>query len=244
MKKRLDVLLAERGLAESRQKAQALVLAGLVFVDGRRAEKPGSLVAPDAQVQLKRPPQYVGRGALKLKAAAERFGVSFQGKVAMDVGASTGGFTDFMLKRGAKRVYAVDVGWGQLHQRLRRDPRVVVLERRNIRHLRRSEVPEAVEMATVDVSFISLRKVLPPVVQFLAPGAEVLALVKPQFELSPREVQKGGVVKDEHKRLQAVELVKEAAQGLGLRVLGTMPCPVAGQKKGNVEYFVYLRKEE
>ncbi len=242
-KKRLDMLVLERGLAETRQRAAALVLGGLVYVDGVAETKAGAQVDEGASIEVRGAPQYASRGALKLAGAAKALGASFQGKTVMDVGASTGGFTDYMLRMGASRVYAVDVGYGQLYYKLREDPRVVLLEKTNIRHLEREAVPEDIDLATIDVSFISLRLVLPKVAEFLKKGGEILALVKPQFEVGKGEVEKGGVVRDEEKRKKAVRSVIEAAQALGLSFLGQYECEVRGQKKGNIEYFVHLRKD-
>ncbi len=240
-RKRLDVLITERGLVESRQKARALIIEGQVLVNGHPVTKPGHMVSLDAEITVKETLPYVSRGGLKLEEALRKFILDVRDKVAMDIGASTGGFTDCLLKHGAKRVYAVDVGYGQLHWSLRQDPRVVVLERTNIRHLPRDKVPEEMDLITIDVSFISLEKVLPKAKEFLKPEGEVLALVKPQFEVGPEEVERGGVVRDEKKRLKAVEKVMELSKVLGFQVLGQMPSSVHGQKKGNVEYFLYLK---
>ncbi|MDA8168712.1 MAG: TlyA family RNA methyltransferase [Nitrospiraceae bacterium] len=242
-KKRLDVLVYERGLAESRQKAASLILGGHVLVDGAPVTKAGTAVDDEAAIALRGGgPRYASRGALKLKGAVERFGVSFSGKTVMDVGASTGGFTDYMLQGGAARAYCVDVGYGQLHYRLREDPRVVLLEKTNIRHLEKDAVPDGIDLAAIDVSFISLKLVLPKVMEFLREGGEVLALVKPQFEVGRGEVEKGGVVRDGKKRKRAVESVEEFSKTIGLEPLGIYECEVHGQKKGNIEYFIYLRK--
>lgn len=241
MKKRLDLIVFERGLAESRQKAASLVLAGLVMVDGLPVSKAGAQVDEDAGVSLKEQGHgYVGRGALKLEGAASHFGVSFEGKTVMDVGASTGGFTDYMLRHGAKKVYCVDVGYGQLHISLRNDPRVVVFEKTNIRHLERDRIPEDMDMAVIDVSFISLKLVLPRVAGFLKPGGEVLALVKPQFEAGRKDVGKGGVVKDQAVRQAAIDSIAAFSAEAGFEVTGSVQSPVEGLKKGNIEYFLYL----
>jgi 23S rRNA (cytidine1920-2'-O)/16S rRNA (cytidine1409-2'-O)-methyltransferase len=238
-KTRLDQLLVNRGLAENRSRAQALILAGRVLVEGGAAAKAGSLVSEDAAITLKPAPQYVSRGGKKLAAALTHFQVSPTGKVALDVGASTGGFTHVLLNAGALRVYAVDVGYGQLDASLRQDPRVVVLERTNIRHLPREAVPEPVGLITLDLSFISLTIVLPKVLEFLRPGGEVLALVKPQFEVGKGKVGKGGVVRDEKLQREAVVRVAQAAEALGLRVSEPFASPLKGPK-GNQEYFLYL----
>ncbi len=240
---RIDELLVARGLAPSRQRARALVMAGLVVVGDRRVDKPGQRVAPDAPLRLKGEHNpYVSRGGLKLEAALEAFGVDPAGRVCVDVGASTGGFTDCLLQHGARRVYAVDVGYGQLAWKLRQDPRVVSLERRNIRTLDPGEIGEPADLVVVDTSFISLRLVLPRVWDLLAPGGEVVALVKPQFEVGREHVGKGGVVRDPGLREQALRSVLDAARDLGFEVLGTAESPVPGAKKGNVELLAHLRR--
>lgn len=238
---RLDRLLVERGLASARERARALILAGQVLVNGAPVDKAGALVPAGARITLKAPElPYVSRGGLKLAAALEHFGLEVRGVVALDVGASTGGFTDCLLQHGAARVYDVDVGYGQLAWRLRQDPRVVVLERTNIRHLPREAIPEAVDLAVVDVSFISLKLVLPQVLAFLRPGGAILALVKPQFEVGRGQVGKGGVVREPRLQLQAVAEIQSFAQGLGLTVVGVMPSPILGPK-GNQEYLLWLQ---
>lgn len=245
MKNRLDLLVVERGIAGSRQKARALILAGKILVEGLPALKAGALVRESSRIELKESPEdlYAGRGALKIRAAAERFGIGFTGKTVMDIGSSTGGFTDYMLQQGALRAYCVDVGYGQLHERLRGDPRVILLERTNVRYLEKSSLPEEMDFICVDVSFISLKLVIPKVVEFLKPGGETLMLVKPQFEAGRGEVEKGGVVRDEGKRLASVESVSLRAAEAGLEVLGVFESPVRGQKKGNIEYFIYAAKK-
>lgn len=244
MKKvRLDQLLVERGLVPSRDKAQALVLAGQVVVDDHRISKPGTRVDASASVRLKgKPNPYVSRGGLKLQFALEAFGLDPSGKVCVDVGASTGGFTDCLLQHGARRVYAVDVGFGQLSWRLREDPRVVSLERQNIRNLSLEKIPDVVDLVVVDTSFISLRLVLPKVAELLTPCGEAVALVKPQFEVGRGQVGKGGVVRDATLRRQAVETVIATATALGFDVVGSEESPVTGAKKGNVEYLLHLNR--
>jgi 23S rRNA (cytidine1920-2'-O)/16S rRNA (cytidine1409-2'-O)-methyltransferase len=237
---RLDVWLAERGLAESREKAQALVMAGRVRVNGAPARKPGARVVEGAVVVVDAGPGHVGRGALKLAGALDALSVDPAGRVAVDVGASTGGFTEVLLDRGAARVYAVDVGYGQLHERLRTDPRVLVRDRTNARALSPAEVPEPCGIATMDVSFISAAKVLPALRGLLAPGADALVLVKPQFEVGRAQVGRGGVVKDPELHLAALYSVAEAAQSLGYAVVGACPSPVLGAQ-GNRELFLHLR---
>src|SRR5512138_2920773 len=237
-KQRIDVLLVERGLAESRTKAQALVMAGAVVVGEARVDKPGALVDPAAPIRLKEdaaPQRYVSRGALKLEGALAAFPVDPRGKVCADLGASTGGFTDVLLQRGAAKVYAVDVGYGQLHARIRGDPRVVVRERENARALTAERLGERVDLVTGDLSFISLRLVLPAVKAILRPGGEALLLVKPQFE-----VGKGGVVRDDAKRRAALEAVKASARGLGFEVTGEAESPIEGPA-GNREWLLALR---
>jgi 23S rRNA (cytidine1920-2'-O)/16S rRNA (cytidine1409-2'-O)-methyltransferase len=241
LKIRLDRLLLERGLAPTREKAQAMILAGLVTVGGRRAEKAGEAVATDAEVSVAGPAHpYVSRGGVKLAAALDHFGLDPRGRVCLDVGASTGGFTDCLLQRGAARVYAVDVGYGQLDARLRNDPRVIVREKVNARELSEANVPEPVELAAVDVSFISLRLVLPAVVRRLAPGAALVALVKPQFEAGRGEVPRGGVVKSEQTRRRVLAEVEAAGRELGLSVLGSIPSPIRGAR-GNEEFLLGFR---
>ena len=241
--RRLDVWLGEHGLAESREKAQALVMAGRVRVDGQPATKAGTAVRAAAAVDVIPGPQHVGRGAIKLEGALDAFGVDPRGRVAVDVGASTGGFTETLLQRGATRVYAVDVGHGQLHESLRGDARVVVLERVNARHLTAREVPEACGIATVDVSFISVTKLLGPLRTVLAPEADVLVLVKPQFEVGRGQVGRGGIVKAPEKHLQALRDVAAAARSEAeLAVVAACPSPILGME-GNREFFLHLRTE-
>ncbi len=239
-KERLDTLLVDRGLAETRSRAQALILAGRVEVAGQVETKAGTLVPGEAAIVLKPAPhQFVSRGGEKLAGALAHFQVNPHGKVALDVGASTGGFTHCLLIQGVAKVYAVDVGYGQLDASLRQDPRVVVLERRNIRHLPPEDVPELVDLITLDLSFISLTLVLPKILEFLRAGGEILALVKPQFEVGKGQVGKGGVVRDPKLQQDAVEKVARAARSLGLQVSPSFPSPLKGPK-GNQEYFLYV----
>ncbi len=244
MKKiRIDHLLVARGLAESRTKAQALVMAGAVVAGEARVDKPGALVDPEAPIRLKddaAPQKYVSRGALKLEGALAAFPIDPRGKVCADLGASTGGFTDVLLQRGAAKVYAVDVGYGQLHARIRGDPRVVVRERENARFLGADSLGEPVDLVTGDLSFISLRLVLPAVKAILKPCGEAILLVKPQFEVGKGEVGKGGVVRDEAKRRAALESVEAAARDLGFEVLGHAESPIEGPA-GNREWLLGLR---
>jgi len=242
-KQRIDLLLVERGLAASRTQAQALVLAGAVVAGEQRVEKPGQLVDPEVPLRLKEgaaPQQYVSRGALKLLRALEVFPVDPAGKRCADLGASTGGFTDLLLQRGAAQVVAVDVGYGQLHPRLRGDPRVVVRERENARHLAAGALGAAVDLVVGDLSFISLKLVLPAVRAILRPGGQAVLLVKPQFEVGKGEVGKGGVVRDQAKRLAALAAVEEAARGLGFEVAGHVESPIEGPA-GNREWLLLLR---
>lgn len=233
-KERLDVLLVDRGLAESRTKAQALILAGEVVVGDQRVDKPGTRVAVEAELRLKGEGiKYVSRGD-QLEAAINRFGLDVRGKVCADIGASTGGFTDCLLQRGAARVYAIDVGWGQLHEKLRKDPRVVSRERVNARNLSPDELPEPLDVVVFDVSFISLRLVLPSALPYLAPRGHLVALVKPQFEVGPEHVGAGGVVRDTTARQASIDAIKEFVASLGLEVLGVIDSPIAGPA-GNIE---------
>lgn len=235
--KRLDTLLVERGLSEDRSKAQGLILGGRVSVEGQVADKPGMRIAVDAQISVESGLRYVSRGGLKLEEALSRFGVEPQGKIVADVGASTGGFTDCLLQQGAARVYAIDVGYGQLAWKLRQDRRVVVMDRTNIRHLK--SLPETIELATIDVSFISLRLVLPAVKKLLKPDGEVIALIKPQFEARRDKVEWGGVVKDPEAHRQVLLRVAEFAKDLGFGARGLIPSPLLGPA-GNIEFFIYL----
>jgi 23S rRNA (cytidine1920-2'-O)/16S rRNA (cytidine1409-2'-O)-methyltransferase len=233
VKKRLDVLLVERGLAESRAQAQALVLAGLV----RGHAKPGEQVAEDAELDVERPPPYVSRAGHKLANALDAFGLDVAGLDCLDVGASTGGFTDVLLQRGAARVIALDVGYGQLHPKLRGDPRVTVLERTNARSV--TALPFAPELVVCDVSFISVRLALPPLLRLAAPGWQALVLVKPQFEAGRADVPRGGVVRDREVRRRAVAEVAEAALGWGAEPAGVVDSGLPGPK-GNHEFVLHL----
>ncbi|MFH0824580.1 MAG: TlyA family RNA methyltransferase [Pseudomonadota bacterium] len=240
-KKRLDQLLVERGLAESRHQARAIVLAGMVLVDGGAADKPGKEVSEAVSLSLKERPAYVGRGGLKLEAALDGFSIDADGLTFLDAGASTGGFTDCLLQRGAARVIAVDVGYGQFHWRLRSDPRVCLLERTNLRFLGPEQLPSAIDAAVADLSFISLELVLERIHGFLPPGGRFIPLVKPQFEVGKGLVGKGGVVRDPSKIREVVDAMKAAAERFGFEVLGELESPVRGPK-GNREVFLNLRK--
>ncbi len=236
------MLVLERGLAESRAKAQALVLAGQVVVDDQRVDKPGALVPVDAELRLKGEVlPYVSRGGLKLKAALDHFGLSVRGLTCADIGASTGGFTDCLLQEGAAFVHAIDVGYGQLHEKLRTDPRVRSRERVNARYLTDEDLPEPVDAIVVDVSFISLRHVLPSLVPRLRPGGLLVALVKPQFEVGREKVGKGGVVRDAAARQEAIDAVSAEARALGLTPRGVMDSPIPGPA-GNVEALLWCTR--
>jgi len=238
-KVRIDRLLVDRCLVESRERGHALILAGQILVNGQKQDKAGALVPDDAEIRiLGEVLPYVSRGGLKLAAALKEFGLSADGKVALDVGASTGGFTDCLLQHGAKKVYAVDVGYGQMAWKIRQDPRVVTIERVNIRAIEPSLVPEPIDMAVIDVSFISLEKVIPSILQFLRPGAELVALIKPQFEVGREQVGKGGIVRDEIARTAAVERVTAFIHAQSFDVKGVIPSPITGQD-GNVEYLIH-----
>jgi 23S rRNA (cytidine1920-2'-O)/16S rRNA (cytidine1409-2'-O)-methyltransferase len=227
-------------LVSSREQAGRLILAGAVKVNGRPVDRRDTLVPPDAMIEVAAAPPYVSRSGAKLAAALDAFGIDPSGCTALDVGVSTGGFTDCLLQRGARRVYAVDVGYGQLDWRLRRDPRVVALERQNIRYLSRATIPEAVDLAVIDVSFISLTLVLPKVMPFLAGRAWVIALVKPQFEVGRGQVGRGGIVRDESQRRAVTDKILAAGSRLGLMPVGMLDSPVPGQK-GNREILIGFR---
>ncbi|HTO77818.1 MAG TPA: TlyA family RNA methyltransferase [Thermoanaerobaculia bacterium] len=241
MKTRLDRLLVARGIAPTREKAQALILAGRVEVDGKRVDKAGTPVADDAEIRAAGPEHpYVSRGGVKLAAALDAFGLDPSGAVCLDVGASTGGFTDCLLQRGAARVYAVDVGAGQIDAGLRADPRVVLCEKVNARFLSRDHVPEPAALAVLDLSFISARLVLPAVVPLVAPGGAIVVLVKPQFEAGRGEVPRGGVVRSEAVWRRVVEEVRRFGEGLGLRPGEAIPSPIRGAS-GNQEFLLAFR---
>ena len=232
-------MIVERGLTESREKARALILAGQVLVNGQKADKAGANVDAAATIELLAQPRYVGRGGLKLEAALDHFGISVGGKICLDIGSSTGGFTDCLLQRGATRVYAIDAGTGQLDWRLRNDPRVIVREQVNARYLSRAEVPEPVDLAVCDVSFISITMILPALADLLASHAEMVILVKPQFELERHQVGKGGIIRDPALHLQACHRVEQAIQVLGFHAQ-VIPSPVLGAE-GNQEFLLHAR---
>jgi len=241
-KERLDRLMVVRGLAESREQAQRLIMAGEVEVDGERQDKPGRMVLLDAEITVRRPLPYVSRGGLKLAAALNAFAVPVAGCVAIDVGASTGGFTDCLLQHGAARVYAIDVGYGQLAWKLQTDPRVVVMDRTNVRHLETLPDGALADLAVIDVSFISLALVLPAVLRLLKPNAQIIALVKPQFEAGVDDVGKGGVVRNADVHRRVLREICAAAQNLGLHPAGLIASPVLGPA-GNVEFLLWLKRE-
>ena len=239
-KQRLDTLVVQRGLVESRERAKQLILAGEVVVSGSARVKPGHLISPDAEIAVKQPPRYVSRGGLKLEKALQVFQVDVRGRVAIDVGASTGGFTDCLLQHGAKFVYAVDVGHGQLAWKIRQDPRVCVIEGTNIRTIDVNRFESLVRVGVVDVSFISLQKVLPVVTQIVDPTGNVLALVKPQFEAGREHVGKGGVVRAVRVHVQVLRDLIQFIHGLDQSVMGISYSPIRGPA-GNIEYLIWFK---
>ncbi len=237
---RLDQLILQKGLVQSREKAKAMIMAGCAEVDGIKADKPGRLVSPLASVVLKnRALPYVSRGGLKLEAALEHFPVKIEGKTIIDVGASTGGFTDCLLKYGAKRVIAVDVGYGQFAWKLRQNQQVRLLERTNIRYLKSKDINETIEGAVIDVSFISLCLVVPPVSDLLTQQSFIIALIKPQFEVGKGKVGKGGVVRDKKQHTEVIDKLTTFFKGIGWKPQGCIPSPILGPK-GNREFMIYL----
>ena len=243
MKKiRLDQLVFDLGLTESRERAKTTIMSGLVFVDGQRADKPGMQVSPDANIEVRgNAIPYVSRGGLKLEKALKVFPIDVKDKICIDCGASTGGFTDVLLKNGAKKVYSVDVGYGQLAWSLRQDERVVNMERTNIRYITSEQIPEELDIAVMDLSFISIKLVLPAVCDLLKDGAELVCLIKPQFEAGREEVGKKGVVRDEKVHLAVIESILSFVPGLGMTVMGLDFSPIKGPE-GNIEYLCYLKK--
>ncbi len=238
---RLDQLLVQTGMAESREKAKALIMSGSVFLDGRRMDKPGMTVSAACKPELRGTPlRYVSRGGLKLEKALSVFPVNPEDKVCLDCGASTGGFTDVLLQNGAKRVYSVDVGYGQLAWKLRQDPRVINLERTNLRYLKAEQIPERIDLAVMDVSFISIRLILPVVKQFLKPNADFICLIKPQFEAGREEVGKKGVVRDAAVHKTVIDNCMASARAAGYSVLGLDFSPIRGPE-GNIEFLCYLK---
>ena len=240
-KERLDVLLVSRGLAESREKAKAIIMSGNVYVDGQKEDKAGSNFPAEAVIEVRgNTLKYVSRGGLKLEKAMENFDVTLAGKICMDVGSSTGGFTDCMLQNGAVKVYAVDVGHGQLAWKLRNDERVVCMEKTNIRYVTPEDVADKINFSSIDVSFISLTKVLGPVKELLSDDGQIVCLIKPQFEAGRENVGKKGVVRDKKVHVQVIEKVIEYAMSIGFKILNLDYSPVKGPE-GNIEYLLYLQ---
>lgn len=241
-KERLDKILVTRGLIKTRDRAKALIMAGTVSVNGKSVLKAGTLIPTDADIVLRECDiPFVSRGGLKLDAALEAFCISPYGMAVLDVGCSTGGFTDCVLKKGARRVYAIDVGYGQFDWTLRQDKRIVLFEKTNIRHCDTTMIPEEIDLIVIDVSFISLLKVLPVCLKFLGDDGSIVALVKPQFEVGKELVEKGGIIKDPEKRRAALTAVCSGSERIGLKTVATFESPIRGQK-GNVEYFIHLRR--
>ena len=241
MKERLDVLLVKKNLAESREKAKAVIMAGIVYVDDQKEDKAGSMFEETAKIEVRGSTlKYVSRGGLKLEKAMTHFGVTLDQKICMDVGASTGGFTDCMLQNGAVKVYSVDVGHGQLAWKLRNDPRVVCMEKTNIRYVTPEEIPDRIQFVSIDVSFISLTKVLGPVKALMEPDGEVVCLIKPQFEAGREKVGKKGVVREKSVHLEVIEMVASFAGSIGFEALHLEFSPIKGPE-GNIEYLLHLR---
>lgn len=241
MKKRIDILLVDKGHFESRERAKKALMAGLVFVDNQRCDKPGTEVKEDANILVKgNPIPYVSRGGLKLEKAMKYFGVTLKDKVCMDIGASTGGFTDCMLQNGAVKVFSIDVGYGQLAWKLRQDERVVCMERTNIRHVTIEDTKEFADFASIDVSFISLKLVLPKAKELLNRDGEVVALIKPQFEAGKEKVGKKGVVRDKKVHIEVIETISSFAVDNGFAILNLDYSPIKGPE-GNIEYLIHLR---
>lgn len=242
MKKRIDVLLVDMGFFPSREQARRTIMTGNVFVDNQRVDKPGTMVKDDVDILVKgKPLAYVSRGGLKLEKAMKNFDLSLEGKVCMDIGASTGGFTDCMLQNGATKVYSVDVGYGQLAWKLRQDERVVCMERQNIRFLETDALDERPDFASIDVSFISLKLVLPKAWELLNDGGRVVALIKPQFEAGREKVGKKGVVREKSTHIEVIEMVSRLAIMEGFKILDLDFSPIKGPE-GNIEYLIYLEK--
>ena len=242
MKELLDVMLVKRGLAESREKAKAIIMSGIVYVDGQKEDKAGTNFDEKCKIEVKgNTLPYVSRGGLKLEKAMKCFGVDVDKKICMDVGASTGGFTDCMLQNGAVKVYSVDVGHGQLAWKLRQDERVVCMEKTNIRYVEHSDIPDRIQFSSIDVSFISLTKVLGPVKELLSDDGQIVCLIKPQFEAGREKVGKKGVVRDKKVHLEVIDMVIEYALSIGFEVLNLEYSPIKGPE-GNIEYLLYLQK--
>ena len=242
MKERLDMMLVSRGLAASREKAKAIIMSGIVYVDGQKEDKAGSMFEETAQVEVRGATlKYVSRGGLKLEKAMKNFGVTLKDKVCMDVGASTGGFTDCMLQNGAVKVYSIDVGYGQLDWKLRQDERVVCMEKTNIRYVVPEDLGEPIDFSSIDVSFISLTKVLEPIRNYLKEDGEIVALIKPQFEAGREKVGKKGVVREKSTHHEVIEKVALYAQSIGFKILNIDFSPIKGPE-GNIEYLIHLKK--
>lgn len=242
-KERLDVLIVQRGLAESRERAKAYIMAGVVFVDGQKEDKPGVKVKTSAHIEVKEKMKYVSRGGYKLEKALEVFSIDLTGKVCMDIGASTGGFTDCMLQNGAQKVYAIDVGYGQLAWSLRQDDRVICMEKTNIRYVTKEQIGCLADFSSIDVSFISLTKVLPVLYELLGENGEAVALIKPQFEAGRAEIQKHGVVKDPKVHTRVINEIWNFAKATGFYICGLDFSPIKGPE-GNIEYLIYLSKKQ
>ena len=239
---RIDLLLVKNQITESREKAKALIMAGVVEVDGKRVDKPGSLIHSAAKITVKNPyPPYVSRGGLKLEAALEHFSINVKGLVLLDVGASTGGFTDCLLQNGSERIFAVDVGYGQLHWKLRQDKRVEVLERQNIRYLTPEEIHQDIDGAVIDVSFISLKLVIPVVSKIVKENGFIVALIKPQFEVGRTQVGKGGVVRDPKLHEEVIVQLSKFFKNHEWNIVGHIPSPILGPK-GNREFLIYMKR--
>lgn len=243
-KRRLDILMVEKGLAVSRERAKALIMAGKVLVETQRIDKPGTAIPENSRISLKEADlPYVSRGGLKLEGALKKLNLSVKDLTCLDVGASTGGFSDCLLQHGAKKVFAVDVGYGQIAWQLRQDPRVTVIERTNIRHASTDLLPEPVDLATIDTSFISLKIVVPATVQFLKPSGRILALIKPQFEAGKGNVGKGGVVKDRQQHAVIIQDLENYFKNIGLICGPVVPSPILGPK-GNQEFIILLNQDD
>lgn len=241
-KQRLDLLLVEQNLAQSRTHAQALIMEGVVYVNGQKVDKAGTLIKIDSDLEVKNSSlKYVGRGGLKLEGALNQFDLDVRGNIALDIGASTGGFTDCLLQNGASKVYSLDVGHGQLDWKLRNDDRVVVMEKVNARHLKEGDISDIVDLVVMDASFISLTKLIAPSIIFLKPGGFLIALIKPQFEVGKGEVGKGGIVRDEKKHQEVVDKITNHIKDLNFNIIGIIPSPILGTQ-GNKEFIIVATK--
>ncbi len=241
MKKRLDTILIEKNIVESKHKAQAMILAGQVFVNNIKVDKPGKKFNEDINIEIKSFPKFVSRGGLKLEYALTQFDIEVKDKICMDIGASTGGFTDCLIQYGAKKVYAIDVGYGQLHYKLRNNPKVINIEKCNFRYIKSDKIIDIIDLCTIDISFISLKLIIPKCIDFLKEKGEIIALIKPQFEAGKSEVGKGGIVKDPEIHEKIILNLKKFFFSINLQVLGLVESPILGQK-GNKEFLIYLKK--